>query len=90
MGEKSKNSQKTRNKRKFKIPKKIVMQNAKRKVWIKFHDPRVIGCRDMTAEKFDGWKSKKAKKTKKKEIQKSEKNSYAKCHKEGVYQFSWP
>ena len=23
---------------------------------MKFHDPRAIGCRDMTAEKFDGFK----------------------------------
>ena len=63
---------------------------------MKFHDPRAIGCRDMTAEKFDGFKrqvrdaknQKRPKKPKKKEIQNSEKNSYAKCHKEGVYQFS--
>ena len=30
------------------------MQNSKKKVCIKFHDPRAIGCRDMTAEKLDG------------------------------------
>ena len=55
---------------------------------MKFHDPRAIGCRDMTAEKFDGFKrqvrdaknQKRPKKPKKKEIQNSEKNSYAKCH----------
>ena len=50
-GEKSKNCQK---KRKFKIPKKIDMQKSKRKMCITFHDPRAIGCRDMTAKKFDG------------------------------------
>ena len=48
---KSENGHKTQKKRKFKILKKIVMQNVIRKVCTNFHDPRTIGCRDMTAEK---------------------------------------
>ena len=41
--------------------------------------------------KFDGWKIQKwPKNPKKKEIQNSEKNSYAKCQKEGVNKISWP
>ena len=41
--------------------------------------------------KFDGWKIQKwPKNPKKKEIQNSEKNIYAKCQKEGVNEISWP
>ena len=46
---KSENGHKTQKKRKFKILKKIVMQNVIRKVCTNFHDPRTIGCGDMTA-----------------------------------------
>ena len=42
-------------KKKIQNSEKIDMQKSKRKVCIKFHDPRAIGCWDMTAEKFDGW-----------------------------------
>ena len=48
---KSENGHKTQKKRKFKILKKIVMQNVIRKVCTNFHDPRAFGCRDMTAER---------------------------------------
>ena len=41
---KSENGHKTQKKRKFKILKKIVMQNVIRKVCTNFHDPRAIGC----------------------------------------------
>ena len=49
---KSENGHKTQKKRIFKILKKIVMQNVIRKVCTNFHDPRTIGCGDMTAEKY--------------------------------------
>ena len=49
---KIKKGQKNQKKRKFKILKKIVMQNVIRKVCTNFHDPRTIGCGDMTAERY--------------------------------------